>query len=77
MMKMNHALLYAVGVSNGRLEELVYEAREAGALGAKLTGAGGGRCMIVLAAEGRLKDVAEAIERAGGEAFITERRWMG
>ncbi len=77
VMNMNHALLYAVGVSNEPLERLVYAAREAGALGAKLTGAGGGGCMIALAAKEKLEDVAEAIEEAGGEAFITRKTMDG
>lgn len=77
LMNMNHALLYAVGVSNELLERLVCAARKAGALGAKLTGAGGGGCMIALAAPERLEDVAEAIERAGGEALVTRKTTEG
>jgi len=77
MMDMNHALLYAVGVSCEPLEKLVYAARRAGALGAKLTGAGGGGCMIALTAPEKLKDVAEAIEREGGQAFITNKTMDG
>lgn len=41
-MNINHALLYAVGVSHESLERLAYAARNAGAFGAKLTGGGGG-----------------------------------
>ena len=44
-----HGLLSAVGVSTPTLETLVYSARDAGALGAKLTGAGGGGAVIALA----------------------------
>jgi len=77
LMNMNHALLCAVGVSNERLEKLVRAAREAGALGAKLTGAGGGGCMIALAFPEKLDDVADAIRRAGGEAFITRKTAEG
>ena len=70
LMNINHGLLSAIGVSNEALERLVHAARSAGALGAKLTGAGGGGCMIALVAEGRGADVARAIERAGGRAFL-------
>jgi len=69
LMNINHALLYAVGVSHEALERLVYAARKGGALGAKLTGGGGGGCMIALAEEKKLKRVISAIERAGGKAF--------
>ena len=49
LMDINHGLLEALGVSSRELSELVYAARGAGgALGAKLTGAGGGGCMIAL-----------------------------
>ena len=69
LMNVNHGLLCAVGVSDASLERLVYAAREAGALGAKLTGAGGGGCMIALAKPDKLVRVVDAIERAGGKAF--------
>jgi mevalonate kinase len=49
LMNVNHGLLEALGVGTRDLSELVYAARGAGcALGAKLTGAGGGGCMIAL-----------------------------
>ncbi len=73
LMNINHALLYAVGVSNEPLEKLVYAARKAGALGAKLTGAGGGGCMVALAEPKNLNHVKKAIEKAGGRAFVARR----
>jgi mevalonate kinase len=73
LMNINHALLYAVGVSNETLERLVFAARNAGALGAKLTGAGGGGCMIALAEPKNLNSVKKAIEQAGGRAFVARR----
>jgi len=68
---MNHGLLSAVGVSCAALERLVYSAREAGALGAKLTGAGGGGCMLALATPETIRKVAEAIRGAGGTTVMT------
>ena len=73
LMNINHALLCAVGVSNKPLDRLIYAARKAGALGAKLTGAGGGGCMIALCLPDKLEEVAEAIERAGGTAFVARK----
>jgi len=73
LMNINHSLLSAVGVSHKLLDKLVAAAREAGALGAKLTGAGGGGCMIALAHRETLGKVASAIKEAGGTAFIAER----
>lgn len=72
LMNLNHALLYAIGVSNEDIEKLVHAARKAGALGAKLTGAGGGGCIIALSKHINLKNVAEAIRSAGGRSYITE-----
>jgi mevalonate kinase len=73
LMNINHALLYGVGVSDESLEWLVNAARKAGALGAKLTGAGGGGCMIALAKNERLEQILEAIQRAGGRPFIARK----
>jgi mevalonate kinase len=49
LMDMNHGALVALGVSTPRLDDMCWRARDFGALGAKLTGAGGGGCIITLA----------------------------
>lgn len=69
LMNVNHGLLDALGVSTLELSALVYAARNAGAYGAKLTGAGGGGCMVALTDS--QVEVAQAIEKAGGKAIIT------
>ncbi len=69
LMNVNHGLLSAIGVSNEMLDRLVNAARDAGALGSKLTGAGGGGCMIALADRDKINDVSMAIGRAGGKAI--------
>ena len=48
LMDVNHGLLNALGVSARSLDAMVWAAREAGARGAKLTGAGGGGCVVAL-----------------------------
>jgi mevalonate kinase len=48
LMNSNHGLLSALGVSARSLDAMVWAAREAGARGAKLTGAGGGGCIVAL-----------------------------
>ena len=48
LLNFNHGLLEALGVSSRSLDEMVWAAREAGARGAKLTGAGGGGCVVAL-----------------------------
>lgn len=73
LMNVNHGLLSALGVSNEPLDRLVYAAREAGALGAKLTGAGGGGCIIALAMPDKLRSVEKAIQKAGGTVMIARK----
>jgi len=60
-------LLVRLGVSTPRLEALIAAARGAGAWGAKLSGAGGGDCLIALAPAERRQAVEAAIAAAGGE----------
>ncbi|WP_435066832.1 mevalonate kinase [Haloplanus sp. C73] len=48
LMDFNHGLLESLGVSSRSLDSMVWAAREAGAHGAKLTGAGGGGCIVAL-----------------------------
>ncbi len=50
LMTQNHALLRTLNVSTRELDTLCDVALKHGALGAKLTGAGGGGCMVALAA---------------------------
>jgi len=69
LMNANHGLLEALGVGSQQLSDLVYAARKAGAWGAKITGAGGGGCMIALPGTGNIKILTAVIEQAGGRAF--------
>jgi galactokinase len=59
----------ALGVSTRKLDRMLDAALGAGALGGKLNGSGGGGCMFAYA-PGRAGEVAEAIEKAGGKAYI-------
>jgi mevalonate kinase len=77
LMNINHALLYGLEVSDESLEWLINAARKAGALGAKLTGAGGGGCMIALANKDKVENVLDAVQRAGGNAFIARKTAEG
>lgn len=69
-MNINQGLLDALGVSHPANQRAVELARASGALGAKLTGAGGGGCVLALT------DCAETADRiangfASGAAFAT------
>jgi len=72
LMNDNHRLLQEIEVSHEKLDILVEIARKQGAFGAKLTGGGGGGCMVALTPNQELQErVAEAIENAGYEVLRT------
>ncbi|MAZ23929.1 MAG: mevalonate kinase [Euryarchaeota archaeon] len=64
-----HERLKSLNVSSPELENLI-EAARPHSLGVKLTGAGGGGCMVSLTRDPRR--VAEAIEIAGGRPLISK-----
>jgi mevalonate kinase len=66
----NHALLAQVGVSSPELDALVAAAQGAGALGAKLSGAGWGGVMLALVAAGTREQVARALRQAGARRVL-------
>lgn len=66
-MTANHMLLQQLGVSTPKLDAMVQAALQSGAWGAKLSGAGGGDCMIALVNDSNRMAVERAIEKAGGE----------
>jgi mevalonate kinase len=66
----NHAYLQQMIVSSPELDNLVSTARQAGALGAKLSGGGRGGNMIALAEEDTAPRIAEALLSAGAKRTI-------
>lgn len=71
LMNINNGLLEAIGVSTKELSDLVFASRISGALGAKITGAGGGGCMYALTPNKR-SEVETAIRIAGGIPIKTK-----
>jgi len=70
LMDENHAYLRQLGVSSSQLDRMVVAAREAGALGAKLSGGGRGGNMIALAAQQDVENVALALQQNGAHRVI-------
>jgi mevalonate kinase len=64
LMDENHKLLQELGVSTPELDKLVLNAKQAGALGAKLSGGGLGGNIIALVEEGD-EQIAEQLSAAG------------
>ncbi len=73
LMNENHRLLQEIEVSCKELDYLVEVARRQGALGAKLTGGGGGGCMTALTPGREMQEkVATAIEKEGFQVLRTK-----
>jgi mevalonate kinase len=74
LMTLNHSLLRRLGVSRSILDKLVEMALKSGALGAKLTGAGGGGCIIALVREDSRKKVLKEMRKYDAFASSVEHR---
>jgi mevalonate kinase len=61
-MNINHGLLDAIGVNTEELSKMVFVARKSGAIGSKLTGAGGGGSIIAYC-PGRVDEVVSSINQ--------------
>ncbi len=73
LMVLNQKLLVGLMLSTTRLEEMCQAAEKAGALGAKLTGGGGGGCMIALCENAeQAQRVQEALAALGRSSFVAE-----
>lgn len=77
MMNVNEGLLSAYGVEIKKLAAMIHSAREAGAYGAKLSGAGGGDCMIAIAPKDKSQAVKDAITHAGGQIIEVQTNVEG
>ena len=58
-----------LNISTPKIEAMIDSAIEAGAVGCKINGSGGGGCMFAYA-PGNASSVADAIESVGGKAFL-------
>jgi mevalonate kinase len=72
VMNQNQIMLAELGVSSPELYRLIEAAKKAGAMGAKLSGAGKGDCMIALANQEKKKEVEEAINAAKGQVISVQ-----
>ncbi len=72
LLDLNQMLLSGLFVSTSEIEQMCATARTAGALGAKLTGAGGGGCVVALVENAaRGEDVLAAWKAEGFDGFAT------
>jgi D-glycero-alpha-D-manno-heptose-7-phosphate kinase len=68
---------FTEGISNERIDALYARAREAGALGGKLLGAGGGGYILLFCDFARKAKVARAVQDAGGRVTSFSLEPMG
>ena len=70
LMDENQHWLAQIGVSSQNIEHLIEAAREAGALGAKLSGGGRGGNIIALSPSGEIETITAALLEAGAKRVI-------
>lgn len=69
LMDFNQEYLRDLGVSSETLEAMISAAKKTGAWGAKLSGAGGGDCMIALGPSDKREGIQKAIIEVGGQVI--------
>jgi mevalonate kinase len=73
LMNENHKILQEIGVSSVELDYLVNIARKQGAIGAKLTGGGGGGCMVALTPGKELQEkITKTFQAEGLDVLATK-----
>lgn len=78
LMKENQILLEQIGISHHKAHEIIDICSKAGAIGAKITGAGGGGAVIALAASKQESTkIASHIKAAGYQSFEVEIDYNG
>lgn len=76
LMGQNQEYLRQIGVSNESLEQII-RVSGSGSHGSKITGAGGGGCIISIADEGSVGSVLGSLERNGTECFAAKIDYSG
>jgi mevalonate kinase len=77
MLTENHKLLLRLGVSHPKIEKLIENCLDNGALGAKLTGAGKGGAIIALMPNDRSMEISTKISRGSGKWMLVEFDYDG
>lgn len=77
LVNISQGLLDSLGVNTLSLTTIILAARAEGALGAKLSGAGGGDCMFAVCDEADLSSIGSAIERVGSKRVDLETNVSG
>lgn len=78
LMNENQILLQQIGISHERVHDIINICNKAGAIGAKITGAGGGGAIVALASS-KLESIkiASQLKEAGYQSFEVEIDYKG
>lgn len=74
--KKNQGFLESIGVSNEKLREMIELANKS-SFGAKITGAGGGGCIIALADETNVENILSKLQKNNYECFSAKIDFKG
>ena len=78
LMNQNQIILQQIGISHHKVHDIIDICRKSGAIGAKMTGAGGGGAVIALAASKQESTkIASRIRSAGYQSFEVEIDYNG
>jgi len=77
LMNINHGLLSALGVVSPQTDAIVHALRRAGALGAKMSGAGGGGAFIALAKTEKDAEMLSSVVKGLGATVVAQSIHMG
>lgn len=77
LMNQNQELLRELQVSSVKIEQLITAAQQAGAYGAKLSGAGGGDCIIAICEKESMQHIGKAVENADGKHLQVQLHAQG
>jgi len=75
-MKDNQTFLVIIGISNEKLRKMIEKA-ENSSFGAKITGAGGGGCIIALSDESNLEKIISELKMNDYECFSVKIDFKG
>ena len=75
-MNQNQKFLEAIGVSNKKIDEMVNIGQES-SFGSKITGAGGGGCVIALTDNSNLRDTTKQFRKQGHDCFSANIDYRG
>lgn len=71
IMQFHHSSLSLLGLSTAKIDIMIDSALKSGSLGAKITGAGGGGCIIVLPKPNQENQIIDSLSDVASESFVT------